>query len=105
MTFINWSDPEEMITLLAEYIGDELSQAGRDPSRTEFLTDLLDEVAALEDGFSTSSPGASIAALSALYEAQPREFRSDPVLVHVQDCIEELKRIDAEAQRESARTG
>ncbi|HYK01240.1 MAG TPA: hypothetical protein VE974_05745 [Thermoanaerobaculia bacterium] len=95
MTFINWSDPEEMLTLLVEYVSDELSQAAHDRGRTEFLTDLLEELAALENDFGALSPDASIAALRSIHEAQPGEFLADPVLVHVEACIEELARINA----------
>jgi hypothetical protein len=95
MTFINWSDPEEMLTLLTEYVSDELSQAAHDRGRTEFLTGLLDELLSLEEDFSALSPDASIAALRSIHEAQPGEFLSDPVLVHVEACIEELARIHA----------
>jgi hypothetical protein len=93
MTFINWSDPDEMLTLLTEYVSDELSQSTHDRARTDFLAALLDELTTLEDEFSALSPDASIAALRAIYEAQPGEFLSDPVLVHVEACIEELTRI------------
>jgi hypothetical protein len=95
MTFINWSDPDEMLTLLTEYVSDELSQSAHDRSRAELLANLLDEVTTLEDDFSALSPDASIAALRAIYETQPAELLSDPVLVHVEACIEELTRIHA----------
>jgi hypothetical protein len=95
MTFINWSDPDEMLTLLTEYVSDELSQAAHDRGRTEFLTGLLEELAALENDFAALSPVESIAALRSIHETQPGEFLSDPVLVHVEACIEELARINA----------
>jgi len=95
MTFINWSDPDEMLTLLTEYVSDELSQATHHRSRTEFLTALLEDLTALENEFSALSPDASLAALRSIYEAQPGEFVSDSVLTHVEACIEELTRINA----------
>jgi hypothetical protein len=58
MTFIDWSDPDEMLTLLVEYVSDELTQAahdrGRNCSRRDAALVLFDRDA--------SAPGRSRAA-------------------------------------------
>ena len=47
MSFINWSDPEEMLGLLAEYVIDEEAYASEDPARSAFLHELSRELTAM----------------------------------------------------------
>ena len=85
---IDWSDPEEMLGLLADYVRDELSEEREDQERVRFLRTLAAGVEALErDG------GDLLPRLQELYDEQPDEFARDRVMMHVRDCIEELSRI------------
>ena len=42
MTFIDWSNPDEMLGLLSEYVADERHEASGDPARESFLAELSD---------------------------------------------------------------
>ena len=93
MTFINWSDPEELLGLLNEYVADERNDSHGDSGRHAFLTSLLHELTKLERQFAEPSIDASIEQLRALFQATDEEFSSDPVMAHVEACIEELEGI------------
>jgi hypothetical protein len=93
MSFIDWSDPEEMLGLLAEYVADERAAETEDRERIEFLGDLA---AALQEVTSQSqewSAQEAIERLRELQEAQSPEFATDAALLHLADCIQELERI------------
>ena len=92
MTFIDWSDPEGMIGLLSEYVADERSDSADDGVRYAFLDGLFLELAELTDTVSERSIDESIDVLRAISQSHS-DFAGDPVLVHFQDCIEELQRI------------
>jgi hypothetical protein len=87
MTFIDWSDSEEMIGLLIEYVTDEKNGAHGDPKRQKFLSDLLADL---------QSETLNAARLQNIYESIDPHFKNDDVVVHVHDCIEELKRVKHE---------
>lgn len=92
MSMIDWSDPEEMLGLLAEYLRDELRDEYSDEERRTFLRALISEVDALASD--ANAPASSLLErLREISDAQPAEFNADPVLSHVHDCIEELSRI------------
>ena len=93
MTFINWSDAEEMLGLLVEYVSDERSNSTGDRARSKFLGDLSRQLEVAADDVTSRSADATIDTLRAILESQPGEFERDEVLVHVQACIEELERI------------
>ena len=93
MSFINWSDPEEMLGLLAEYVADERVAEEEDRQRQRFLDGLSSAVTALASLSLELSARATIDRLRAIYDSQPTEFGSDPALAHVDDCIQELERI------------
>lgn len=93
MTFIDWSDPDEMLGLLSEYVADERSDAWGDPARESFLADLSAGLTELIDRLDEMSPDELIEGLRALHRSQPEQFRDDHVLAHVEACIEELERI------------
>lgn len=44
MTFINWSDSEEILALLTEFVEDERRESQCDGARETFLFDLLQEL-------------------------------------------------------------
>ena len=86
---IDWSDPEDLLGLLAEYVRDELQNEHRDRERADFLRDLSSAVQALASR-ADEPARQSLDQLREIHDAQPAEFADDPVLVHVRDCIEEL---------------
>jgi hypothetical protein len=97
MTFIDWSDSEEMLGLLSEYVADERNDSLHDPAREGFLTELSTELAELARAFDALSPDIVIDRLRAIRRSQAEDFLGDPVLAHVEACIEELERIRREA--------
>jgi hypothetical protein len=93
MSLINWSDPEEMLGLLAEYVADEQLAERRDRQRARFLKNLSSALTALASRASELSTRAAIDCLHTIYDSQPPDFGTDPALVHLDDCIHELERI------------
>ena len=92
MSIIDWSDPEEMLGLLAESIRDEIvAQSRTDHERIAFLRALSKDVHAIASRDAT--PNEALAALREVSEAQSEDFANDPALIHVNDCIQELERI------------
>jgi len=85
MTFIDWSDSEEMIGLLIEYVADVRNES--DDERRKFLTDLLADLKAEQ---------LNLERLQTIYESVDPDFKNDDVVVHLHDCIEELRRINHE---------
>lgn len=92
MTLINWSDPEEMVGLLTEFVADERRERV-DEAREAFLSDLLEELAQWSGEFATISTDQAIEKLRVIRDSLDQEFSEDPVVVHLEACIEELKRI------------
>ena len=78
-----------MLGLLSDYIADERADAAGD--RAEFLDDLRSAVSGLVSRELSASDLA--VELRAIYDALPREFSRDPVVIHVSDCIEELEKL------------
>ena len=97
MSFINWSDPEEMVGLLAEYVADERLAQQEDRERTKFLNELWSALTALASLARELSTRATIDRLRDIYDSQPPEFGTDPTLAHLDDCIQELERIVVQA--------
>lgn len=92
MSILDWSDPEEMLGLLAEYIRDELLEERHDRERLAFLRRLSATVGSL--ALEADLPSAeTLSRLRRIHNSQPAEFAADRVLVHVGDCIHELERI------------
>lgn len=93
MTFIDWSDPEEMLGLLIEYVADERAETRQDPDRASFLDEVHAELTDVSDNVRAMAPDEVIDRLRAVHGSQVVAFPGDPVLVHVEHCIEELERI------------
>ena len=93
MTFIDWSDPEEMLGLLTEYVADERAQMRQDPERSSFLAEVLAELTDLRDNLGAMAPDEVIERLRVVHGSQSIAFPGDPVLAHVEHCIDELERI------------
>ena len=96
MSLIDWSDPEEMLGLLVDYVADEASASSADRERRSFLRALSGELSELADQ-SVDSVAQLAQALRELRGAQPEEFLSDPVIAHLDACIEEVARIERES--------
>lgn len=93
MTFINWSDSEEIVGLLIEYVADERHTCTRDAARRTFLSRLLSHLSDLEDSFNDLSLDAQIEKLRTVYQSVNSEFADDAVVSHLGACIEELEGI------------
>jgi len=91
MSLIDWSDPDEMLGLLVEYVTDE-AVASFDADRAEFLRSLVSELENLA-GQDFASVDQIADALREIRGSQPGEFLTDGVIAHVDACIEELHRI------------
>lgn len=95
MSLIDWSDPDEMLGLLIEYVDDEAIAERRDSERAEFLRELSALVGRLGAQEFAGAEQMRLA-LREIREVQPREFSDDPVLTHLDACVEELERITSE---------
>lgn len=89
MSLIDWSDPDEMLGLLIDYVADEAGASGGDSDRAAWLQDLRGELETIA-GDDTDHLAR---ALREMRNAQPDEFAGDVVLTHIDDCIVELRRI------------
>jgi hypothetical protein len=96
MTFIDWSDSEGMFALLVDFVADEGRACVADGEREHFLAHLLRDLTAIEQQISTMPPAQVIHALREVRDGLPHAFADDPVVLHVDACIEELERVHAE---------
>lgn len=99
MSLIDWSDPEEMLGLLAEYLADERLAERDDRRRARFVDDLSSALTVLASQGQELSTRATIERLRKIRDGQPAEFSADPTLVHLDDCIQELERIADQESR------
>lgn len=99
MTFINWSDSEEMLGLLCEYVSDQKNDSLNDRIRARFLAELSADLGDLAARAPEMSADDTIERLRVIYASQADDFATDPVLTHVEDCIEELERIQSQLFR------
>jgi hypothetical protein len=95
MTFIDWSDSEELFGLLIEYVQDEKAESNSDLDRRKFLSDLINDLMELKTQFSALSSSDVVSELRNIAESVDSEFKSDPVVTHIQDCIVELQRLNS----------
>jgi hypothetical protein len=98
MSIIDWSDPDEMLGLLAEYIRDELTETS-DRERRPFLRALAAAIESLGSQ-ELANVDDTLIRLRSISDSQPIEFSSDPALIHLGDCILELERIHAQQSRD-----
>jgi hypothetical protein len=92
MSLIDWSDPDEMLGLLVEYIADETVASHGDADRADFLNQLSRDLGAIARH--VESVDRIVQTLREIQDSQPREFASDPVMAHIEACIDELHRIE-----------
>ncbi|HUO85502.1 MAG TPA: hypothetical protein VM534_10355 [Thermoanaerobaculia bacterium] len=94
MSLIDWSDPDEMLGLLVDYVADEANRSHADRERRRFLRALSRDLGELADEASGSVREVA-KALREIRASQPKEFVADPVIEHLDACIEELHRIES----------
>ena len=92
MSLIDWSDPDEMLGLLVEYVADEAGAAHGDLDRGRFLNRLSRDLDVLARS-NAAAPDRIESSLREIIDSCPRDFASDPVMAHFEACIEELRRI------------
>lgn len=93
MTFIDWSDAEGMFGLLVEFVADECKECTADAERARFLRNILRELTTIEERIADIPVTQAIRALKDVCDGVAQEFADDPVIVHVEACIEELERV------------
>ena len=93
MSYIDWSDPEEMFGMLVEYVSDERGDS--DAARRRFLDSLLHPLLELQDRFPGLSAAEQVVALRSICSSVDAEDEDDPVIEHLHACVEELERIGA----------
>ncbi len=96
MTFIDWSNPEEMLGLLTEYVADARNDSRADHERSAALASLLEDLTGLLGQSDSATLDATIDQLRRIQKAHFEDLGNDPVHRHVDDCIEELERIRSE---------
>jgi hypothetical protein len=93
VTFIDWSDAEGMFGLFVDFVADERAECDRDPDRLRFLDDLLEQLRNVEAKLSLVPDTATIQSLKGLLEFADPGFADDPVVVHLNDLIDELEEV------------
>ena len=93
MSFIDWSDPEEMFGLLVEFVLDERNQETQDLARRAFLSKLLFDLSAHQDAFGSLPNMERMRLLRDIQQSIDKEFTDDPVVEHLVACGTELERI------------
>ena len=88
MSYIDWSDPEEMFGLLVEYVSDERGDS--DAARLRFLDSLLRPLRELQDRFHGLSAAEQVLALLSICNSVNAEDEDDPVVEHLHACVEAL---------------
>jgi hypothetical protein len=91
MTFIDWSDAEEMLDLLMEFVRDANNECGDDIARRRFLSQLLVDLKDVTAELPNVPRDRFIQSLQAVYDSIDEEFKQDPVTGHIADCIVELR--------------
>jgi hypothetical protein len=77
MSLIDWSDPDEMLGLLVEYVADEAATSHDDPDRDHFLNQLSRELGVLAVHELATADRIELS-LRKIIDSQPRDFASDP---------------------------
>jgi hypothetical protein len=94
VTFIDWSDSEGMFGLLLDFVADKRAECEEDPERQRFLSNLLAQLRTLEARLAGIPASVVVQRLKETYESVGPEFAGDPIMAHLQDCIEELERVE-----------
>jgi hypothetical protein len=95
MTYIDWFDSEDMFGLLIDYIYDARGDAV-DSGRRHFLSRLIGNLETLQDQFDVLTAAAVVARLRDIQNSIDQEFAQDPVVEHLEACVDELERVNAQ---------
>jgi hypothetical protein len=99
MTYIDWSDAEDMFGLLVDFVHDARSETA-DRGRRSFLSRLMADIEALREQFE-KLPGAEIASrLREIQNSLDGEFADDPVVMHLKECADELERVEGSVRND-----
>ena len=102
MSFIDWSDPEEMFGLLVEFVSDERNQETQDLARRAFLSQLLVNLSAHLEQFGSLPHVERMRLLRDVQQSIDLEFTGDPVVEHLIACGNELERIGGPAEMKAS---
>src|SRR5262249_52838221 len=91
MTFIDWSDTEEMLAALIDYVSDAKEECLKDHHRQRFMSRLLTHLRDLSNQLPNISSKKATSRLRDIYTSVDGEFRNDPVATHLRDCIQEFE--------------
>lgn len=83
-----------MFGLLLDFVADERAECEEDPEQQRFLSGLLAQLRTLEARLAQISAFVVVQRLRDTYESVGPEFAGDPIMAHLQDCIEELERVE-----------
>ena len=92
MTFIDLSDAEGMIGLYVEFVADERAGCQDDPDRLRFVEELLEQLKPVEANLDPAHLAATVQKLKDLHESADHDFANDPVMVHLNDLVEEIEK-------------
>ena len=92
MTYIDLSDVEGMIGLYVDFVADERTECQNDPERLRFVDDLLAQLQPVEANLDQVHLPTTIQKLKRLHESADHEFASDPVMVHLNDLLDEIEK-------------
>ena len=92
MTFIDLSDAEGMIGLYVELVADERAGCQDDPERLRFVEELLAQLKSIEANLDQVHLSATVQELKDLHESADNNFANDPVMVHLNDLVEEIEK-------------
>ena len=96
MTYIDWSDSEDMFGLLIDYVYDASGDA-EDSRRGGFLSRLITDLELLQEQFDALSGAETVSRLRDIHGSIDEEFTEDPVVEHLAACADELERISAQS--------
>jgi hypothetical protein len=93
MTYIDWSDSEDMFGLLIDYIYDARSDA-EESGRRNFLSGLIKDLEVLQERFNELPGVVVVTRLRDIQNSIDTEFATDPVVEHLGACADELERVN-----------
>jgi hypothetical protein len=99
MTYIDWSDSEDMFGLLVDFILDARSDT-EERVRRSFLSRLMADIEALREQFDELSGMEVVSRLREIQNSIDEEFADDPVVIHLKECADELERIEGSVQHD-----
>ena len=81
-----------MIGLYVEFVADERAGCQDDPERLRFVEEHLAQLKSMETNLDQPHLSATVEMLKDLHESADNDFANDPVMVHLNDLIEEIEK-------------